>query len=456
MSKEYTHPRRDIRTCKYYNPCQKIMSELKRHMGLFHLTMYGVGIIIGAGIYVLIGEATSFAGNSVWISFLLGIIVALFAGLSYAELAALFPKAAAEYTFVKHAFKNNFRAFIIGWLTAITSMITAATVALGFGGYFAQFIDLPITLSAILLLGILSIVNFIGIKESVWANTIFAIITVGGLVLIIFLGMTFETVKPVDYFDAPNGVTGIILAFVLIFFAFIGFEDMANVAEEVKRPKKTLPRAIILSVLITGVIYILVSLSVVRVINWEELGRSAAPLAAVAERSLGPEGGVVLSAIALFATASTVLITIVAGSRMLYGMANNKSLPLSLGKIHSKTKTPWIAVIGILITSVAFAFIGDIVIVANITVFAVVITFAVINLSVIVLRYTESSLERPFKVPCNIGRFPVLPLAGFGVIVYMAIQFEMEVMLVGLAIISAGALFYVIFNRKLSSKLPNN
>lgn len=425
-------------------------------MGLFHLTMYGVGLILGAGIYVLIGEAVGFAGNSAWISFLLGTIVAIFAGLSYAELTALFPKAAAEYTFVKHAFKNNFIAFIIGWLTAITSMITAATVALGFGGYFAQFVNLPITLSAILLIGILSIVNFIGIKESAWANTIFAIITVGGLGLIIFLGMTVETTEHIDYFEAPHGMTGIILAFILIFFAFIGFEDMANVAEEVKRPKKTLPRAIILSVVITGVIYILVSLSVVRVINWEELGQSVAPLAAVAEKSLGAEGYIILSAIALFATASTVLITIVAGSRMLYGMANNKSLPLALGKIHSKTKTPWIAVIGILITSVAFAFIGDIVIVANIAVFAIVITFAMINLSVIVLRYTESSLERPFKVPFNIGRFPILPLFGFGVTVYMAIQFEMEIMLIGLAIISAGALFYVIFNRKLSNKLPKN
>ena len=426
------------------------MSELKRHMGLFHLTMYGVGIIIGAGIYVLIGEATAFAGNSVWVSFLLGMIVAIFAGLSYAELTALFPKAAAEYTFVKHAFKNNFLAFIIGWLTAITSMITAATVALGFGGYFTQFINLPITISAILLIGILSVVNFIGIKESAWANTIFAIITVVGLALIIFLGMTFETTESVDYFETPNGMTGIILAFVLIFFAFIGFEDMANVAEEVKRPQKTLPRAIILSVIISGVIYILVSLSVVRVINWEELGQSAAPLAAVAERSLGIQGNILLSAIALFATASTVLITLVAGSRILYGMANNKSIPLFLGKIHSKTKTPWIAVIGILITSVAFAFIGDIVVVANITVFAVVITFAMINLSVIVLRYTEPNLERQFRVPCNIGRFPILPLFGFGVTVYMAIQFEMEVMLVGLAIISVGALFYVIFNRKSS------
>jgi APA family basic amino acid/polyamine antiporter len=424
------------------------MSELKRHIGLFQLTMYGVGLTLGAGIYVLIGEATGFAGNSVWISFLLGTIVAMFAGLSYAELTALFPKAAAEYTFVKHAFKNNFLAFIIGWLTAITSMITAATVSLGFGGYLAQFVNLPITISAILLIVGLSVVNFIGIKESAWANTIFAIITAGGLVLIIFLGMTYETTEPIDYFEMPNGTIGIILAFVLIFFAFIGFEDMANVAEEVKKPKKTLPRAIVLTVIITGIIYLLVSLSVVRVVNWEELGQSAAPLAAVAERSLGIGGSITLSAIALFATASTVLITLVAGSRILYGMAKSKSLPLSLCKIHSKTKTPWIAVIGILITSMAFALIGDIVIVANITVFAVVITFATINLSVIVLRYTEPKLERSFRVPVNIGRFPLLPLFGFGVTIYMAIQFEMEVMLVGLAIISVGALFYVIFNRK--------
>ena len=424
------------------------MSELKRHIGLFQLTMYGVGLTLGAGIYVLIGEATGFAGNSVWISFLLGTIVAMFAGLSYAELTALFPKAAAEYTFVKHAFKNNFLAFIIGWLTAITSMITAATVSLGFGGYLAQFVNLPITISAILLIVGLSVVNFIGIKESAWANTIFAIITAGGLVLIIFLGMTYETTERIDYFEMPNGTIGIILAFVLIFFAFIGFEDMANVAEEVKKPKKTLPRAIVLTVIITGIIYLLVSLSVVRVVNWEELGQSAAPLAAVAERSLGIGGSITLSAIALFATASTVLITLVAGSRILYGMAKSKSLPLSLCKIHSKTKTPWIAVIGILITSMAFALIGDIVIVANITVFAVVITFATINLSVIVLRYTEPKLERSFRVPVNIGRFPLLPLFGFGVTIYMAIQFEMEVMLVGLAIIAAGALFYVIFNRK--------
>ena len=122
------------------------MSELKQHLGLFHLTMYGVGLILGAGIYVLIGEAAGFAGNSVWISFLLGIIVALFAGFSYAELSSVFPKAAAEYVFVKNAFKSEFIGFIIGWLTAITSIIVGATVALGFAGYFVQFLDMQVFL----------------------------------------------------------------------------------------------------------------------------------------------------------------------------------------------------------------------------------------------------------------------------------------------------------------------
>ncbi len=421
------------------------MPELKRHMGLFHLTMYGVGLILGAGIYVLIGEAAGFAGNSMWISFLLGAIVAGFAGLSYSELAALYPKAAAEYTFVKNAFKSNFFGFIIGWLTAITSIIVAATVSLGFGGYLTQFVELPIAIGAILLIVILSIVNFIGIKESAWANTIFAIITAGGLALIIFLGLIVEPVESIDYFEAPNGFSGIILAFVLIFFAFIGFEDMANVAEEVRRPQKTIPRAIILSIVITAVIYILVSLSVVKILDWQELSASSAPLADVANKVLGTNGSITLSLIALFATASTVLITLVAGARILYGMAKSNSLPQFIARVHSRTSTPWIAVIIIFITSVGFSFVGDIVIIANIVVFAIVITFAAINLAVIVLRYTEPVLERPFRVPINIGKFPILPLFGFGTTVYMALQFEVEIILVGIAIIGIGAIFYKIW-----------
>lgn len=420
------------------------MSELKRHMGLFQLTMYGTGLILGAGIYVLIGEAAGFAGDSVWIAFALGSVVALFAGFSYAELSSIFPKAAAEYVFIKNAFKNNFFAFLIGWLTAVTSIITAATVALGFGGYFAEFVNIPIIISAIGLLVILSIVNFVGIRESAWTNTIFTIIEASGLILIIIIGFTFANPEPVNYYESPSGFSGIVIAFVLIFFAFIGFEDMANIAEEVKKPKKTLPKAIILSVVIAGILYVLVSLAVVRVVNWEELANSSAPIALVAERGLGAEAHILLSSIALFAITNTVLITLVAGSRIFYGMAKEKVFPAIIGKIHLKTKTPWVAVIVILITSMAFTLIGDIVIVANITVFAIVITFAAVNLAVIVLRYTEPDIERKFKVPINIGKFPILPLFGLGISIYMAFQFEIEVVLIGIAIIGIGAVFYKI------------
>lgn len=413
-------------------------------MGLFQLTMYGTGLILGAGIYVLIGEAAGFAGDSVWIAFVMGSIVALFAGFSYAELSSMFPRAAAEYIFIKNAFKNNFFAFLIGWLTAITSIITAATVALGFGGYFAEFVDIPIIISAIGLLVILSIVNFIGIRESAWTNTIFTIIEASGLILIIVIGFTFANPEPVNYIESPTGFSGIVIAFVLIFFAFIGFEDMANVAEEVKKPKKTLPRAIILSVIIAGILYVLVSLAVVRVVNWEELATSSAPIALVAERGLGSEAHILLSSIALFAITNTVLITLVAGSRIFYGMAKEKVFPSILEKVHFKTKTPWIAVIIILVISVIFTLVGDIVIIANITVFAIVITFATVNLAVIALRYTEPDVERKFKVPLNIGKFPILPLFGVGISVYMALQFQIEVVLAGFAIIGIGVVFYKI------------
>lgn len=424
------------------------MFELKRGMGLFHLTMYGVGLILGAGIYVLIGEAAGLAGDSVWIAFVLGSIVALFAGFSYAELSSIFPKAAAEYTFIKNAFKNNFFAFIIGWLTAITSMITASTVALGFGGYFSEFLNIPVTISAIVLIGILSIINFIGIRESSWTNTIFTVIEAIGLILIIIIGFTISEPEPVNYFESPTGFTGIIIAFVLIFFAFIGFEDMANVAEEVRNPKKIIPRAIILSVMISGIIYVLVSLAVVRVINWEDLSLSAAPLADVAERGLGTQGHIILSGIALFAITNTVLITLVAGSRMIYGMAREKLFPDILAKVHSKTKTPWVAVIVLMLIAIGFSLIGDIVIVANITVFAIVITFAAINLAVIVLRYTEPNIERKFRVPINIGKFPILPIFGLGISLYMAFQFEIQVVFVGLMIIGIGTVFYLFYEKR--------
>jgi APA family basic amino acid/polyamine antiporter len=426
------------------------MSELKRHMGLFGTTMYGIGLILGAGIYVLIGQAAGIAGNVVWISFVFGAVAAVFSGLSYAELSSMFPKSAAEFLFVKNAFKNNFLAFIIGWMTLFTSVISASTVALGFGGYLSGFFGAPIIVSAVSLIAILSLINFIGIRESSWMNIVFTLIEASGLILIIYLGFTYSGTESVNYFESHAGIGGISLAFVLIFFAFIGFEDIVNIAEETKNPKKILPRAIILSISITATIYILVSLAAIQVLNWQELGSSLAPLADVAKKILGSNGQFILSIIALFATANTVLIILLAGSRIIYGMASQHSLPLLWSRIHYKTKTPWIAVLGIMITSIIFSFLGNIVTVANISVFFIAITFAMVNLSAILLRYREPSIERPFKIPINIGRFPLLPLFGVIISAFMMTQLNAYVVSIGIGVIAAGALFYVLSKKHMT------
>lgn len=423
------------------------MSELRRHLGLFQTTMYGVGLILGAGIYALIGSATGEAGNSVWVSFILAAMAAVFTGLSYAELSSMYPKAAAEYSYTKNAFKNNFVAFLVGWLTLFVAIISASTIALGFGGYFAGLFGAPILISAILVIVVLSFVNFIGIRESSSMNVIFTIIEAAGLGLIIWIGFALFGNSQVDYFEAPHGLMGIFSGFTLVFFAYIGFENIANIAEEIRNPKKVLPRAIILSISITAIIYILVSISAIRVLDWQELGSSIAPLADVVKKALGPQAQIILLLIALFATTNTVLIMLLSGSRILYGIARDKSLPAIFGIIHQGRKTPWAGVIIIGSLAVAFTFAGDISTIANISVFAIIMVFIAVNFSLIWLRLKEPQAERPFKVPLNVKNFPILPVLGIITPIVGVIQLDVYVILMGIGVVLSGAAFYFIYNR---------
>ncbi|MBM3903773.1 MAG: amino acid permease [Thaumarchaeota archaeon] len=428
------------------------MAELKRHLGLFHTTMYGVGLILGAGIYALIGDAAGQAGNSVWISFVLAAISAVFTGLSYAELSSMYPKAAAEYLFVKNAFKNNFVAFLVGWLTLFVAVISAAAIALGFGGYFTQLFQIPIVLAAVLIIAILTFVNYFGIRESSSMNIVFTIIEAAGLAIVIWAGMTITGVE-IDYFEMPHGFSGIFSAFTLVFFAYIGFENIANIAEEIKNPRKVLPRAIILAVSITAIVYILVSISAVRVLDWQALDASFAPLSDVIKTALGQEWGFGILIIALFATTNTVLIMLVSGSRILYGVSVDKALPAIFSAIHQKRKTPWIAVILIGSLSVGFVFVGDIGTVANISVFAIIMVFVLVNLSLIWLRYKEPNADRQFKSPGNIGKFPILAALGIITPILGIIQFDSFVILMGLGVVASGALFYFIYNKIKKEKI---
>lgn len=414
---------------------------LKRELGLLEVTLDGVGIILGAGIYALVGKAAGLAGNAVWISFFLSAVVAMLTGLSYAELSSMFPKAGAEYTYVEAAFGKR-SAFLIGWLVIIGGIIGGAAVSLGFAGYFSALFGtslIPIALSLIL---VLSIIIFYGIKESARFAMVFTLIEAGGLFLIIFIGLPH--MGSINYFEVP-ALSGVFDAAVLIFFAFIGFEEIVKLSEETKRPERVIPKALILAIVITTVLYVLVALSSVSILDWKTLRASNAPLADVASKSLGSNAFITLSIIALFATANTVLLVFLATSRIIYGMAKSHSLPSILAKIHPRRRIPWTATILVMIFSILFLLIGDIEIVANITNFTVFATFTAVNLAVIWLRYTKPEVKREFKSPINIGKLPILPLLGVLSCIFMITNLSLEIIGYGVALLVAGFLIYEIF-----------
>ena len=428
--------------------------HLKRSISLAEATIYGIGIILGAGIYALIGEAAGIAGNALWMSFALAAIVASFTALSYCELSSMFPRSAAEYVYVKNAFNSRFLGFVVGWILLITPLVSVAAVSLGFAGYFASLLGTPIVLTAIALIAILSVINFAGMKESVRFNTVFTLVEVLGLVIIIFIALPF--LGSVDYFAtvAPAAnifefISPIAAAAALIFFAYIGFEDIANISEETVKAKTAVPKAILLALVISTILYILVAVSVVSVVPWQELSESAAPMAEVAGRAFGPNASLLLAVIALFATTNTVLIILVAASRILYVIAADHSLPEFIARIHPKTQTPYIAIALVAIGSMLFVlFGGNLKNVAFITDLGIFLIFFAVNLAVIALRFTQPNTERIFRVPGNIGCFPILPFFGVLASLFMLSHIEPSAALIGLPIFALGIPVYFLLKAR--------
>ena len=378
--------------------------KLKKELSLFQLVLAGIGVILGAGIYALIGVASGIAGNAIWLAFIIGAVIALLTGLSYAELSSIFKKDAGEYDYVEYSLNKKI-AFIIGLMVVFAGMVTSATVALGFAGYFSALLKTPIILTAVILTILLSFLNYYSIKESSWFNSISTTIETLGLLIIIVLGIKY--IGNVNYFEMPYGFNGVLQATALIFFAFLGFDNIIKLAEETKDPQKTMPKAIILSIVISSIIYILVAISAVSILGWQALSSSSAPLADVAAKSFGSTAFIILAIIALFSTSNTVLVSLVTTSRMTYGMAEEKGLPKIFALVDKKTKTPWFSVLITMIITLLFVLIGDIKIVALLSTLALFITFAFVNLSLIVLRYKKPYIERRFKVSFNIGNFNV-------------------------------------------------
>lgn len=419
------------------------MAELKRALGLWEATACGVGIILGAGIYALIGKATGLAGNATWMAFIIAAFVSGLSALSYAELSSVFPKAGAEYVYTKNAFGKKL-AFIVGWMIAISGIIGSATVALGFGGYFEAIAGVPLIIAAVALVILLSLVIAYGVKEAALFAIIGTLIEGAGLLIIILIGIPYF--GSVDYFEIPS-VDGIMAAAALVFFAYIGFEEMVRMAEEVKKPEKNMPKALLIAIALTTVIYILVAIAAVSVVDFNALAESNSPLADVVSAAWSSDAFIIFSIIALFATGNTVLLIMLAASRIVYGMADSGALPKQIAYVNPSRRTPFwaIAIVGIL--TLLFFLLGDIEVIANLTNFTVFATFVVINAALIKLRYDKPEMKRAFKVPMSIGKMPVLPVIAIATTLFMMTNVGWDAVTYGTAIIVLGVIAYYLLDR---------
>lgn len=424
-------------------------SELKRNLSFLEITLVGIGNILGAGIYVLMGKAAGLAGNMVWFSFLFAGFTAALSALSYMELSSMYPRAGAEYEFASRAFGERVGLFV-GLIVIYYVAITGSAVALGFGRYFSNIFGGEILIAAVSLFIALSLIMVYGIKESARLAIFMTLIELTGLLIIIYVGIPY--LGTVNYFEAPD-LSGVFEASALIFFAFLGFEDIVRLSQETIDAEKTTPRALFIAILFTVFLYVCVAVAAVSVLDFRVLGISDIPLADVAAVSLGDRAFFLLSWIALFSTMNTVLVVLLGGSRIVYGMADAGSLPKTLARVHHLFKTPWTAIFGITCFSSMFVFLGDIATVANIANFMIFIVFFMVNISLIKLRYTEPERSRPFRVPFSMGRLPLFPSLGALSAVFLFSQITLKVMAYGFFLMAIGFIIVLLRTRKSALRL---
>jgi APA family basic amino acid/polyamine antiporter len=413
---------------------------LSRRLGLFPATLVGIGVILGAGVYVLVGVATKQAGNAAWLSFLISAVVAGFTGLSYARLGRLRPKNAPEFQYLGLAFGRT-PAFLAGWLVLWATIISCAAVALGFAGYLEHIFNIPYLAGAIGLVVISSVVVFLGVGESAVLAGILTVIEVAGLIIIIAIGL--PSFGKVDILEMPLGLTGVFGAASLVFFAYLGFEGMANLSEEMKTPERDLPKAMMLALGVSTVLYMLVAISAVSVLGWQNLSQSGAPLAAVASAVLGPKADVLLTVMALAATANTVLLLLFASSRAMWGMACAGVLPMKLCAIGKHRRTPWLSIIIVGIFAVIFALIRNIEDVAEFTNFATLMAFIGVNASALKI-FAKGPVNSTVK---HILMDIVLPLMGCFASLWLAIGLGSRAALFGGLLLIVGIMVYFLLKR---------
>jgi APA family basic amino acid/polyamine antiporter len=369
--------------------------RLRRPLGLWLCVLYGLGVTIGAGIYVLIAPAVARAGAHAPLAFLLAALVMAPSAASFAELAARMPMSAGEAAYVRAGLRSDFLARLVGLLVIATAIISAATVSRGAAGYIEVLVPLPfgvIVAGAVLALGALTAW---GILQSVSFAGVMTLIEVGGLLLIAGVGATHmpdlfqrlpEAWAGLDQLATLSGILGAVL---LAFFAFTGFEGLANIAEEVKQPARTLPLAILLTLTVVTLLYLVIVWIAFVAVPRAELAQATAPLSLVYERVTGAPPALI-TAIAIAATVNGVVVFMVMGSRVIYGMAAQGLLPAGLGRVDARTRTPLrataVVVLIVLVLALAFPIAG----LAEASSRLTLIVFAFVNAALLSLKARRS------------------------------------------------------------------
>jgi amino acid transporter len=392
--------------------------ELKRNLSLTLVTLYGLGNILGAGIYVLVGKVAGYAGENAILAFLIAMIIAGLTAFSYMELSSRLPQSASVSVYLHKAFGIRVLSVLIGLAMVVGGIASAAALSHGFAGYLNDIFSVPGLIASVGLLIALGLVAVKGIGESAKLAAIFTIVEAIGLLAVIWFGRSYiESSQITSAFsvDPAIGVSGILFGAFLAFYAFIGFEDMVNVVEEVKKPRVTMPMAILLSISIATVLYILVVLVSIAAVSPKELAASDSPLSLVFDK-VSHIDPLYISVIGIAATVNGVLVQIIMGSRTLYGLSKQGWIPRRFSAVHPRFGTPVFAtavITGVMIVGVLML---GLVSLAQATSYVVLTVFTLVNVSLVVIkrRYREDDVA--IKVPIII---PILgSISCFAMLVY--------------------------------------
>jgi amino acid transporter len=380
--------------------------SLMRTIGPAQMALYGLGSMLGAGIYGLIGKAAGQAGNAVWLSFVVALVAALLTAFSYASLGSRYPRAAGAAYVTERAYGFPLLSFMVGLALVCSGLTSIATQSQVFAANIAALLGLesiPLSWLALGFLLILTGLVFRGIRESMWVNVLCTLIEAGGLVIVIVVGASYW--GSVDYLETPalpgsdHAALLVMQAAVLAFFAFIGFEDMINVAEETRDPERTVPLGLILAMAAAAVLYIAVAVTAVSVVPWQELAEAPGPITAVMERAAPSVPPLLFTVITLFAVANTALVNYVTASRLIYGMARQGLLPQRLGNVHAARRTPHLAVAALFLVLAPLALLGTITELAAATVLLLLLVFTVVNGALFVLKGRDGEKRGRFEIP---------------------------------------------------------